>query len=467
MKRALALTGLTVAVALAASGAGARAASSACPTSNPPNELVLAGGSGQQAQLGKPFAQNLQVALANTNGCPLTGNLAGVTVNFDAPGSGASGIFASSGSREGVRRDRLPGSGRRAPVHGQLHRRQLLGRCALRLRHGRALALEHRQRAPLVHHRDGDDKPGGDRQRRLHAAAAGARHRCQRQPRAGRRRHVRDRSRLDRRERELPRWAGEHDHRLERPRHITCAHGQRRSRTVQRDRLHRRRRDRRDVHPRQPRDDHGASADFDARPYGDGRQLAIDRLCRRACSTPVDSRSKARPSPSRSPPRTTAPPRASSEARPRQPRSPTATVSPPHRRSSPTRPPAASPRPQPPPAHNPANTASRTSPQHRRASPPAPPTASPPPSPRASRSRSPWSSPTRTETRSRAPPSSLRPPAKARPDGSRNTSVASSASGRTARALRSHRRSLRTPLSAGTPSPSPSKAARCERRSRC
>ncbi|HWX09380.1 MAG TPA: Ig-like domain-containing protein, partial [Gaiellaceae bacterium] len=100
MKRPLALTGLTVAVALAASGAGARAASSSCPTSNPPNELVLAGGSGQQTQLGKQFAQNLQVALANTNGCPLTGNLAGITVNFDAPGSGASGIFAGSGSRE-------------------------------------------------------------------------------------------------------------------------------------------------------------------------------------------------------------------------------------------------------------------------------------------------------------------------------------------------------------------------------
>ncbi|HEX9505732.1 MAG TPA: Ig-like domain-containing protein, partial [Acidimicrobiia bacterium] len=100
MKRALVLTGLTVAVAFAASGGGARAASSACPTSNSPNELVLAGGSGQQAQLGRQFTQNLQVALANTNGCPLTGNLAGVTVNFDAPGSGASGIFAGSGSRE-------------------------------------------------------------------------------------------------------------------------------------------------------------------------------------------------------------------------------------------------------------------------------------------------------------------------------------------------------------------------------
>ena len=100
MNRTLVLGALTVAVALAAPGAGARAASTACPTSNPPNELVLVSGSGQQAQLGTQFAQNLQVALANTNGCPLTGNLAGITVNFDGPGSGAGGIFARSGSRE-------------------------------------------------------------------------------------------------------------------------------------------------------------------------------------------------------------------------------------------------------------------------------------------------------------------------------------------------------------------------------
>ncbi len=102
MKRALVLIGLAVAVALAASGAGAGAAGSACPTSNPPDELVLAGGSGQQAQLGRQFAESLQVQLANTNGCPLTGNLAGYDVSFDAPGSGASGIFAGSGSREAV-----------------------------------------------------------------------------------------------------------------------------------------------------------------------------------------------------------------------------------------------------------------------------------------------------------------------------------------------------------------------------
>jgi protocatechuate 3,4-dioxygenase beta subunit len=102
MKRVLVLTALVVAVALAASGAGAGAAGSACPTSNVPNELTLVGGSGQQAQLGKQFAQNLQVALANTNGCPLTGNVAGYGVTFDAPASGPSGVFAGSGSREAV-----------------------------------------------------------------------------------------------------------------------------------------------------------------------------------------------------------------------------------------------------------------------------------------------------------------------------------------------------------------------------
>jgi protocatechuate 3,4-dioxygenase beta subunit len=98
MRRVLVLGAF--AAALIVSGGSARASGNACPTSNHPNELVLAGGSGQTAQLGKAFAQNLQVALANTNGCPLTGSLAGVTVNFDAPGSGASGIFAGSGSRE-------------------------------------------------------------------------------------------------------------------------------------------------------------------------------------------------------------------------------------------------------------------------------------------------------------------------------------------------------------------------------
>jgi protocatechuate 3,4-dioxygenase beta subunit len=100
MKRLLVLSAFVAAVVLAGAGATARGSRNACPASNAPNELVLVAGSGQQAQLGKQFAQSLQVMLANTNGCPLTGDLAGVSVNFDAPGSGASGIFAGSGSRE-------------------------------------------------------------------------------------------------------------------------------------------------------------------------------------------------------------------------------------------------------------------------------------------------------------------------------------------------------------------------------
>jgi protocatechuate 3,4-dioxygenase beta subunit len=84
---------LALVAAFASIPAGAR--STACPTINHPNELVIEGGSGQTAQLGRPFSENLQVALANTNGCALTGNLAGINLDFDAPGSGASGVFAT------------------------------------------------------------------------------------------------------------------------------------------------------------------------------------------------------------------------------------------------------------------------------------------------------------------------------------------------------------------------------------
>jgi hypothetical protein len=94
------LSALAVAAALAAGSADG--AGRACPTTNAPNELVLTGGSGQTARLGRQFQTSFQVALANTNGCPLTGNLAGVSVEFDAPSSGASGIFSSSGSRIAV-----------------------------------------------------------------------------------------------------------------------------------------------------------------------------------------------------------------------------------------------------------------------------------------------------------------------------------------------------------------------------
>jgi adhesin/invasin len=93
---------LAFAFILAAGAGSPSAAVRVCPTDNPPNELVLAGGSSQTAQLGKQFPADLQVQLANTNGCPLTGNLAGYDVTFDAPAGGASGIFAANGSREAV-----------------------------------------------------------------------------------------------------------------------------------------------------------------------------------------------------------------------------------------------------------------------------------------------------------------------------------------------------------------------------
>jgi adhesin/invasin len=71
--------------------------SSACPTPNAPNELILGGGTPQTAQLNTAFGTPLQVALANTNGCPVT-SVVGTPVTFTAPSSGASGSFATSGA---------------------------------------------------------------------------------------------------------------------------------------------------------------------------------------------------------------------------------------------------------------------------------------------------------------------------------------------------------------------------------
>src|SRR5438477_3565700 len=100
--RLLRLACLVGPASLAAGAGSAGAAPHVCPGSNSPNEIVIVGGSGQAAQLGTPFATPLQVKLANTNGCPLTGNLAGYDINFDAPGSGPSGFFAGSGGREAL-----------------------------------------------------------------------------------------------------------------------------------------------------------------------------------------------------------------------------------------------------------------------------------------------------------------------------------------------------------------------------
>jgi protocatechuate 3,4-dioxygenase beta subunit len=96
------LAGSAAALALLPIGSNAGAATAECPDSNAPNELVVAAGSPQTVQLGTQFQTNLQVLLANTNGCPLTGRLGGNSVEFVAPSSGPSGTFATSGSNVAV-----------------------------------------------------------------------------------------------------------------------------------------------------------------------------------------------------------------------------------------------------------------------------------------------------------------------------------------------------------------------------
>src|SRR5271154_5218990 len=69
-----------------------------CPSPNPPNQLTLVAGTPQTAILQSAFASGLQVALTNSDGCPVTSAAAGIPVTFSAPSGGASGVFSTSGS---------------------------------------------------------------------------------------------------------------------------------------------------------------------------------------------------------------------------------------------------------------------------------------------------------------------------------------------------------------------------------
>jgi hypothetical protein len=69
-----------------------------CPSSNPPNQMTLVAGTPQTAILQSAFATGMQVALSNSDGCPVTSAAAGIPVTFSAPSSGASGVFSTSGS---------------------------------------------------------------------------------------------------------------------------------------------------------------------------------------------------------------------------------------------------------------------------------------------------------------------------------------------------------------------------------
>jgi hypothetical protein len=88
------------------SGSGTPGASgdgmSNCPSSNPPNQLTLVAGTPQTAILQSVFATGLQVALTNSDGCPVTSAAAGVPVTFSAPAGGASGVFSTSDSNTAI-----------------------------------------------------------------------------------------------------------------------------------------------------------------------------------------------------------------------------------------------------------------------------------------------------------------------------------------------------------------------------
>src|SRR6202035_3397448 len=76
--------------------AGATPAS--CPSPNVPDTLEVTAGTPQTARLGAAFQTNLAVQLVASNGCPLTGDVAGVVVTFTAPASGPGGTFSTTGT---------------------------------------------------------------------------------------------------------------------------------------------------------------------------------------------------------------------------------------------------------------------------------------------------------------------------------------------------------------------------------
>ena len=205
MKRALVLSGLMVAVVLAASGAGARAASSACPTVERAQRARArererpdsAAGHAVRAEPAGRTREHQRLP-ADRKRCRRHRQLRWTRKRGERH-------LRRQRIARGVRRDRRPGTGHRAAVHRELHRRHLHSRCPFRLRHRRVRTLEYRERTRLVDRFDRHDEPSCDRQRQLRPAAAGARHRRERQPGAGRERHVRDCPRHHRRERELRR----------------------------------------------------------------------------------------------------------------------------------------------------------------------------------------------------------------------------------------------------------------------
>ncbi len=189
---------------------------------------------------------DLQVALANTNGCPVTTPLAGIPVTFTAPSSGAERDLLDQRLERGARRHERLGTRDRARVHrqrlaGGYHRRRLIG-----LRHCQLLAREHRERRPR------NDRTGHRRRASQQPSAAATRSRSRRRcstrtatrSRAQRHLHARLRAAAVRgldgdRGRELRRrqQPGDRDDRQLRYRHLAAIRRQQHAGPIHGDRL--------------------------------------------------------------------------------------------------------------------------------------------------------------------------------------------------------------------------------------
>ncbi len=125
-----------------------------CPSSNPPNQMTLVAGTPQTAILQSAFATGLQVALTNSDGCPVTSAAAGIPVTFSAPVERRErGVLHQRVEHRHRRRRRL-GCGRRADVHRQRHSGQLHPHRQLAVRLGLVLTDKHRRGHTGEDHRD-------------------------------------------------------------------------------------------------------------------------------------------------------------------------------------------------------------------------------------------------------------------------------------------------------------------------
>ncbi len=222
-----------------------------CPSSNPPNQLTLVAGTPQTAILQSAFATGLQVALSNSDGCPVTSAAAGIPVTFSAPASGASGVFSTSGSNTVIVGADASGSVAAPPFTANgtagsytVTASSQYGSVSFSLTNTAAGVPARIVAIPLK-------SRIGERHRSLPAAAAGQGPRRRRQPGRGHDGHVHARLRQrrhlrheHRRRRELHRRRrpGHRHHRRERPRHLPGVHREQRRRLVHRHRLGRGRR---------------------------------------------------------------------------------------------------------------------------------------------------------------------------------------------------------------------------------